>query len=852
MNEGTQGVGSNTMRSRYAEFRSLLSLHNDSLEILTRIQENLRYIPAGAEVPGERAALVFDKVADVVRALEKLTGRGYRQLTAAVAAQRKEMDAWLRRQAEEPSPPFFLELAGIDRFSEPLVGGKAAMLGEVRNRLGLPVPDGSVLTAAAYRRVFGSFLWRQVRDLTRRIDLEDLRRLEAASALLVEAVQKCPIPGVVEAAITERARRLAASGCGIAVRSSAVGEGGRRTFAGQFRTFLNTPPQHAVEAWRRVIASRFSATAISYRLSAGIPDVEGPMAVLFLPMLCARASGIVYTRDPGAPKSDTLWIMATAGLPPENDSSGTAAELLVVSHSEPHALLETRIVPSIEQVALHLDPAAGGRPAGGGSHLSPDQVRQLASWACLIENRFGSPQDIEWVLDEDGKLWIVQTRPLVLTRPGTRALPPQVHAEPILSGGTGVYPGRVSGVAWLAQDMNSLGSTPAGAVLFLRKASPEIAEVLPRISGLVAEWGNLTGHAAALLREFRIPSVFQMAGAFAAVHPGDPVSLDAVQPRVYAGAFWPGFRAELPRTRGADTGEESPVDSRLLRLHLVDSSAIGFRAGACRSAHDVLRYCHETAIQTMFALNDGRLGKDREAAVRLVTSAPLDVRVLDLGGGIAAGAAVHQGVRPEDIVSRPFRSLWRGMTGPAAECRCDQPIGLADLASLMHSSFEGLADTGRALGQSGSLILASEYLNLNSRLSYHFALMDACVTDRARDNSISFRFVGGGASRERRDLRALFLESCLLHYGFQVRCRGDLVDAWYRKAPAAEMERRLEMLGGLISWASRLDMYMSSYQVMDWYTRRFLERDLTAAAPGLVCESCSAADCHADSTEVSA
>lgn len=850
MNEWKLPISDNPMRSLYAEFRNLLSLNNDCLEILAGIQEDLCHVPAGREVPGERASMVFDKLVDVVSALERLTGRSYRRLMAAVGAQRKAVEAWVARQSEQPRPPLVLELAEVDRSSEPLVGGKAARLGEIRNELALPVPDGYVLTAEAYRRHFGAFLWRQVRDLTRRIDLDDLRRLEEASALLVEAVQKSPIPRVIEDAIAERALRLAPCGRGLAVRSSAVGEGGRRTFAGQFRTTLHVAPERAVEAWREVIASRFSATALSYRLSAGIPDVESPLAVLFMPMLRARASGIMYTRNPGLPKSDALWITATSGLQPEKSSGGATAELLVVSRSEPHAVIERHIVPSVEQVALHRDAGVPCCGAVSARNLTGDQLGQLAAWAGLIERHFGCPQDIEWVLDEDEKLWIVQTRQLVLATPATQHLPAQICSQPILSGGSGVYPGRVSGAAHLASDMGSLSSTPPGAILFLHKASPEIAEVLPRISGLVAEWGNLTGHAAALLREFRIPSVFQMAGAFEAIRQGNPVSLDAVRPRVYAGAFWPEFRAEAPAARAGKDGEETPIDGRLLRLHLLDSSGIGFRAGACRSAHDVLRYCHEKAIQTMFALSDGRLSRDRETARRLVTSAPVELCVLDLGGGLALADSASRQVRPEEIVSRPFRALWRGMTGPGAGCRCDLPIALSDLASVMAASLN--TDTARALGQTGYLIVAAEYMNLNARLAYHFALMDACVTDTPRNNSISFRFVGGGASRERRDLRARFLEGCLAHYGFQVRCRGDLVDAWYRKAPATEMEHRLEMLGSLIAWAGRLDMYMRSYQVMDWYRKRFLERDLMAPAHGLVCETCVSSAESSGRHEVSA
>ena len=50
--------------------------------------------------------------------------------------------------------------------------------------------------------------------------------------------------------------------------------------------------------------------------------------------------------------------------------------------------------------------------------------------------------------------------------------------------------------------------------------------------------GNVAGHAASLLREAKIPSIFELGGAFEHVKDGDPISLDAVQPRIYSGMLW--------------------------------------------------------------------------------------------------------------------------------------------------------------------------------------------------------------------------------------------------------------------------------------------------------------------------
>jgi pyruvate,water dikinase len=150
------------------------------------------------------------------------------------------------------------------------------------------------------------------------------------------------------------------------------------------------------------------------------------------------------------------------------------------------------------------------------------------------------------------------------------------------------------------------------------------------------------------------------------------------------------------------------------------------------------------------------------------------------------------------------------------------PASFSDFASVITGSLASQTSEVRALGERSYLLVADEYMNLNSRLAYHFSLVDACLSDTPSNNYISFRFTGGGATHQRRSLRACFLEACLLHYGFVVDRRGDLVNAWFKRAPAEDTETNLDILGRLIACSSQLDMYMNSHDAMKWYTREFL------------------------------
>jgi len=815
------------IRQKYTSFRELLGLNTECLELLSGLQEDLREVPPMRDVLGDRVGAIFDKAQRMVAALGRLNGDRYASLSRVLQAQRDEVEAHIAACQELAAPKLSTWLWEVDSGAALEVGGKAAALGEIKTKLGLPVPDGYVLTTEAYRQFCGIPLWRAIRDATRDADPSDRESLQAISAKLKRMVLASPLPRSIEVAITERASRLNTHGLGLAVLSSAVGEGGERTFAGQFISLINVPQGRLPEAYKQVVAGRFSERALFYRLSAGLSEVESPLAVLVLPVIRARAAGVLYTRDPKDPKREVLWVTATRGLALDIASGGLPADLFVVSRRRPHRILEQNVVHKEQQIV----PEPGGHLArhqltsseGEAPSLDPEQLKLLASWGVRIEEHFGTPQDVEWATDEAGNCWILQSRSLVLASSASTWTWSRPRGDPIIASGRTVYPGRVSGEAYLAEDARALGHIPEGAVLFVRRVSPEIIEVFPRISGLVSEWGNVAGHVATLLREFKVPSVFQMTGAFECLKLGDPVSLDAGQAKIYAGNLWPQRRAEVALAERYSEGSSDPISRRLLTLHLLDPSAFNFRPGGCKSAHDVIRFCHEKAVEAMFTLNESESERGPHLCKRLLTPVPVNLRVLDLGGGLQMENPDNPDVSPTQIVSRPFQALWRGVSHPDVTWTREMPARFTDLASVMAGSLSSHNSAVRALGERSYLLVADEYMNINSRLAYHFSLVDACVSDFASRNYISFRFAGGGATRWRRNLRACFLEACLSHYGFLVDRRGDLVNAWFKKAPAEETEAKLDILGRLMACSSQLDMYMTSHEVMKWYVRQFLE-----------------------------
>jgi len=428
----------------------------------------------------------------------------------------------------------------------------------------------------------------------------------------------------------------------------------------------------------------------------------------------------MYTRDPGDPKAHVLWVTSTRGLGLDIASGRVPADLFILSHRRPHAVLERHLVHKDEEITAlaggglehrRLEPGETDAPS-----LEDRELTTLAEWGLRMEEHFGAPQDVEWAIDEERQIWILQARPLALAEShgGRRSRP---RTQPILAGGRTIFPGQVAGPACLIEDAQDLGKAPQGAVVFLRRASPEIVEILPRIAGLVAEWGNVTGHAAALLREFRVPSVFLMSGAFESLKAGDPVSLDAVQAKVYSGLLWEA--RDLGATRHERSRERSgdPISRRLLTLNLLDPGAFNFRPAGCKSTHDVLRFCHEKAVEAMFVVNDMALEQNQERCKKLETTMPLHVYVLDLGGGVAARNPDSRTVSPSEVVSRPFQGLWKGLTHPAVSWKREMPASFSDLASVMAGSLSSHGSSTRGFGERSYLLVGDEYMNFNSRLA---------------------------------------------------------------------------------------------------------------------------------------
>ena len=207
--------------------------------------------------------------------------------------------------------PLVLPLSAIDASLLPLVGGKAANLGELI-RAGLPVPDGFCVTTAAYELASQQANLEPLLHTLAATNAGDAARLQEYAAAARTALLAVSIPTAIVEAIREAYREPLP----VAVRSSATAEDlPFASFAGQQETYLNVIGLEALlDAVRRCWASLWTDRAVSYRLSNHIDPLTVRLAVVVEHMVNAAVAGVLFTANPLTGRRHQAVIDANPGL----------------------------------------------------------------------------------------------------------------------------------------------------------------------------------------------------------------------------------------------------------------------------------------------------------------------------------------------------------------------------------------------------------------------------------------------------------------------------------------------------------------------------------------------------------
>ena len=201
---------------------------------------------------------------------------------------------------------------------------------------------------------------------------------------------------------------------------------------------------------------------------------------------------------------------------------------------------------------------------------------------------------------------------------------------------------------------------------------------------------------------------------------------------------------------------------------------------------------------------------------------PLHIFVVDLGGGLRADHGTKS-VSPEEVTSKPFLAVLKGMTHEKVQWLGNVGFSFKGFTSIMAESiFQDPMAEGRFGGPSYAVV-ADEYLNFNTRLGYHFATVDSFCGQTVNANYITFFFKGGAADIARRSRRASLISSILKRMDFRVESRGDMVRAELKKVEFERIQDRLDQLGRLMGAVRLLDMVLSDERQVSWYVEEFFK-----------------------------
>jgi len=816
------------IQSNFRAFSCLLEKNNQVLKAIADMEEkshgdylfDINYITT---VLGE----IRSGVKEIIEHMITLGGPEYEKLWDRY----REIDEQINRVLPGARPAgtdsFTVDLSEADKDRAWSVGSKAAQLGEM-SRMGIIVPDGFAVTGCAYRKFMDdNDLQSRIGERLSSLDIRSYQDLDSVSRDIRAMVMEAVIPREIKDAMSQSFQDLKrrSSSERFAMRSSAVGEDTLFSFAGQYETRLNVGEADLEDAYRTILASKFSPKAIYYYMSHELSETDLPMSVLCIEMVDSKRSGVIYTVDPVDAENGHMVITSIFGLG-KYLVDGTLDPDVYILDKETGEILDKQVVE--KPVKLVMDPAGGIREETvpdrmrNEPSLADGQVRKLWETAVSIENHYGAPQDMEFAINGDEKIYLLQARPLRVINIEELYDAPDLSGHEVLHrGGTTICPGAGAGPVFHASSSQDLSNVPRGAVLVAAHPFPGLITVMDKVSAIITESGAVASHAATIAREYRVPALAGVEGA-CGFEAGKPVTVDATCQMVYAGAHPDLIRARRPEDMFSDMVIFDLLEKILAcisPLNLINTSDPEFSSENCKTFHDITRLCHQRAMEEMYEAAVQMKDKERKG-LRLKSSIPLQVNIIYIDRD-SSDLKSREWVSEDDIGSIPMEAFWRGVKQEGWPQRGRS----ADLKGFMSVMATGASTSARSgFSENSYAILSREYMILNLRMGYHFTTIEAMCTDEPSKNYIRMQYKEGGASLDRRMRRVRLISEVCSRMGFESSSKGDFIDSMTSYDRCEAVQEKLEKLGRLNIMTKQLDMALSSDAISQWYAEDLIKK----------------------------
>ena len=830
-------------RDLFNKFREVLASHNKAVEMIADMGEKLsgEYLFDTNYIENAYAEL-STAVWDSIKSFDSFTRSKYPNLMDAFIRIDNRISDMLSNSASTSGEVIvFREDTLWDMYYE--VGGKNAGLAEVANILKLDVPESFFITTLAFDEFIAFNGLRERAGALMKTDSVS----ENDFAVLRNAIIGSKIPPSLDEVFDKAIKKMrtkCGALCSVAVRSSAEEEDGRLSFAGQFDTVLNVPLESRAikEAYKKVVASLFSLHSIAYQRRFRYDAGKMKMAVGCVAMVDAVSSGVVYSVDPSGKKENTL-ISANWGLGKTVVDGLVEADIYRVKKGQVPQILGTRcgkketmtvVLPDGGVDSIHTPSDLRGRQV-----LDPDAIVELTMMAQSLEKHFRTPQDIEWAIDRNGRIFILQSRELRLgedERHKCASVLKSLVSKPVLirNKGIAVQKGIGSGTVFIVKTPEDIKDVPKGAILVSKRDFSVFVRLMNDVSAIITDIGTPTSHMASLSREFRIPTIVNTDDATQILRNGMgiTVSINDEGSTLYEGLIDDLQGCSDENAASVTEGHEYLRKRYVLRhispLNLIEPLHDKFQPEECKTMHDILRFIHEKSIMELVDC-----ARHQKASLRGYTAVALDLPIpasivlIDMGGGLEKVRSntkndAKKTATAVEIASIPLKAILGGMIYPGAWHNEAVPLRMKDFFMSM-TRMPDIHSVSMSSPIQNVAVASREYVNLSLKFGYHFNIVDCYCSENPRNNHVYFRFSGGATDLVQRSRRVQFIASILKEHGFTIWTTGDLLIARLANVGRVRMEEVLDQLGRLIAFVRKLDALLRDDTAIAYYAQRFKE-----------------------------
>lgn len=444
------------------------------------------------------------------------------------------------------------------------VGGKNASLGEMFKNLtnkGVRVPNGFAVSSQAYFYFLKSAgLDEKIKKILKGLNTGNIRDLSKRGAEARQAMLSAEFPEDLKKEILfaykELGRFYKTKNPDVAVRSSATAEDlPNASFAGQQESYLNVSGDYNVlEAVKKCMASLFTDRAISYRFDQHFDHFKIGLSVGVQKMVRSdlAVSGVMFSIHTETGFKNAAVINASYGLGEYVVKGMVTPDEYLVFKPALKKGFKSIIGKDLGEKAVKLVYATGGnkftqeQPVPENDRqqfcLADAEILELSKWACLIEEHYKKPMDMEWAKDGiTGKLYIVQARPeTVKSRQDPNVIEEYVLEKPgkVLLEGAAVGSKIGQGKARIIPNVAKLDLFKEGEVLVAEMTDPDWEPIMKKARAIITDAGGRTCHAAIVSRELGIPCVVGTGKATEVLKNGQAVTVSGAEGevgRVYNG-----------------------------------------------------------------------------------------------------------------------------------------------------------------------------------------------------------------------------------------------------------------------------------------------------------------------------